>query len=366
MKLRLAAMILLVVLAGCGGQSPAPTETAEPTPSVTETVRSTPTETATATPTTTATPRPTATSTPRPPDNPWGKSPVTVAVSAGGIDESVRPSLAEALSFWESNLDETEYSELTFQIINDTDEADVVVEVTEELSMCGDRLEPQNVGCAPYPGPDGFDGQATVNMEAGYTAESRVAILKHEFGHTLGLTHDAPVDIMNPELSLTNLPQTDAVDKENPWEKDTIYIHVNDSAVPEPIRDDHGRHVDHAISYYQDGAEGFTPENVSIERTDSSEGADITVTFRDRSDIGDRDEWSSATVYGTDSDDDGRLEVFTDTEIELAYNVEGDYGVTSYNLGYWIAYSFAAQEGEYPPPWEQDTITYEDHWWQRA
>jgi hypothetical protein len=290
---------------------------------------------------------------------------VTVAV-AGDDAESLRPQLAEALSFWESNLEHSRYSEITFEIVADVDEANIVIEPTEDLAVCGNRLDPESVGCAPLPGDDGFSGQTTIHIETGYTDESQVTILKHEIGHTLGLTHDASMDIMQPRLALTNLPQTDAVDKANPWEQETIHIHVNDSAVPEPIRDEHDNHVGHAIGYYQDGGEGFFPENATLERTESPEDADITVTFGDRSDIGDRDQWSDATVYGTDSDDDGRLEVFTEADIQLAYNVEGDYGITSYNLGYWIAYSFAAQPGEYPPPWEQDDITYEDHWWQRA
>jgi predicted Zn-dependent protease len=353
-----------VLVAGCGGQSATQTDTATQTdrPTATSTATPTSTPTATSTPTPTALPTPTL----APPDNPWGKTPITVAIDDSAVDESVRAQLSTALAYWESNADDTEYTDLSFEIIEDTERADVVVEVTEDLRVCGSRLEPESVGCAPYPGSDGFDSQATIYMEAGYTPESRVTILKHEFGHTLSLTHGMDLEIMNPELSLTNLPQTNAVDKANPWEQDTIRIYVDDSAVPQPIRDDHERYVKHAIGYYQDGAEGFTPDNVTLERVESAEDADITVSFGDRSDIGDSDQVSNGSVYGSDSDNDGRLEVFTEAEIQLAYNVEGEYGITSYNLGYWIGYSFAAPPADHAPPWERDDITYTDHWWDRA
>jgi len=359
---RAVLLAMLLILAGCGGQSStAPTETSTPAPTTTSPLAPTGTPTATSTPTATAT------QTPTPPDNPWETDPITVAINDSVAYEPIQPQVQKALEFWEINAMQTPYRDVKFMLIENKKEADLVIRVDRFIELCGSKLADDYVGCSPKPGnDDAFDEQPVVRIERGYTADSRVTILKHQLGYVLGLTQDSDIDVMDPELNLTNLPQTDAVDKPNPWEKPTVRIYVDYSGAPVPIREDHREQVENALGYYQDGAEGFTPENVTIEQVESADRADITVKFDDRSNIGDRDEISNATVTGSDTDSDGRVERFTEATIYLGYNVEGEYGITSYNLGYWIAYSFAAQPGEYPPPWEQDGITYRDEWWKRA
>ena len=364
---RVILISVLLVLAGCGGQTTT-TPTAEPSPSQTATVSptATPTATSTLTATPTATPWPSPTATPAAPDNPWRADPITVAINDTEASERIRDQVVAALDFWESHSDSTLYSDLNFTITEANSDADVLIRVEEAVDTCGNSYDEAGVGCAPMPDEYGFSEQTVIRMEAGFTPESRETILKHEFGHTLGLGHNAPLDIMDAQVQLTGLPKTDAVEKQNPWKQSTISIYVDYSAVPEPIRADHRGQVDHAITYYQDGAEGFTPENVTIQTVENAEDADITVEFADRSNIGTSDQLSNGTVYGSNTDSDRALEVFTDAEIRLAYDVEGEYRLTSYNFGYWLGYSFGAPPKELPPPWKQDDITYQDDWWVRA
>jgi hypothetical protein len=358
---RAVFLALLLVLAGCGSQpSPAPGSGLTPI----DTATSSPTPTAKSSATATASPEPTATATPTPPDNPWGVDPITVAINDSVAYESVRPQVREALEYWEGNANVTAYRDLNFTLVDDRDEADLVIRVDRSIASCASDTAN---GCSPTPGNDGtFEERPVIRIERGYTADSRARLLKQQLGYVLGLSPGSGIEIMNPELNLTTIPRTDAFNLSNPWRKSTVYIHVNYSGAPAPTREAHREQVDHALTYYRNGAEGFTPPNVTIERVDSASEADMTVAFAESSTIGERSQFSDAAIFGRDTDDDGRLEVFTKVTIRLGFDVEGEYRLTAYNLGYWIAYGFAAQPGEYPPPWEDDSITYRDDWWTRA
>ncbi|MFB6187290.1 MAG: matrixin family metalloprotease [Halobacteriaceae archaeon] len=352
-------LVCLVLLAGCGGQTPAGTAT--PTTGATPT--STPTPTASQTPTATETPSSIQTSEP---DNPWGVETISVGIDSSTVKQPIRSQVESALEYWEASSSMTPYRDIRFELVNDTSNANILIQVQDDLSQCGLKFNESTVGCTRLPGEDGFSDQVIVRMESGYTADSRLIILKHELGHTLGVDHGSTLEVMQGAIQLAKLPQTDAVNKSNPWDKATVNIYANYSGVPEPIRTHHRKQVSHAISYYQNGAEGSMPNNVSVETVESPQEADIIVEFADRMDVGGRDQLSNASVYGSNLDEDRRLERYTSAEIRLAYDVEGQYRITAYGLGYWIAVLLGSSDEELPPPFADDSITYQDEWWKRA
>lgn len=282
---------------------------------------------------------------------PWGTGPVVVAVEAGAAgNRSVRPLVARAVDYWNRNAPRYGDYAAQFRLTKNASEADVVVRFREEVPCQG---ETGWLGCAPvYDATSDAAAPSYVDVRAGYTDESTVTTLKHEFGHLLGLTHgEAPRPVMNASHDAVRLPAPNVSERANPWPDRNVTVYVDDEGEPEPRQDAIATQVARTLDYYESGANGTTPPNVSFETVENRSEADVVVSFPSdptcRTGAG-----SCGRTYGRDVDADGRLEHYTRSRIEIS-GVPTD--AVGWHLGYWLGSALGATDrSELPPPFRTD------------
>lgn len=148
----------------------------------------------------------TTTQTTQKPDNPWGKLPVIVGlerVASGhrGINQKVQ----DTLTFWEDNAETYVGFPMEYAYEPNNSDADITVKVQEEIAVCGSHdTDYRTVGCAPLIESTAPE-TAEIRIVSDLEGETLLRVLKHEFGHTLGLDHgEEPQEIMSddPELRI--------------------------------------------------------------------------------------------------------------------------------------------------------------------
>lgn len=327
------AVVLVVVLAGCTVVLPSADES--PTRTATETVTTPTPTTAGNGPTTTV-------------DDGriWPDEPIVVAVEdATGSDRDFVPLVRPALEYWQGNASRYAGYPVEFVLEPDATDPDVEIQIVRDISDCNGTGDA--IGCAPYvTNRERIDRPVTVEIVAGLSDDSTIHVIKHELGHVLGLDHgDAPQDVMAPGTLVTTLPKTNATDRAMPWKDDTLTVLVNDSGVTDgdAVHDQ----IRHAVRYYDRGADGTVPENVSFEFVDDPERADVVISFPEEMPCGEGD-GSCGRRIGVDEDGDGALEYYTRLEISLT-NV--DVEATGWHVGYWLGYAFGFDEpSDWPEP----------------
>jgi len=339
MEWRAVIIAGLIVISGCGAAG-SPSSTATPTDTPTtdaDTVTRTPTPTATDTPvpTPTSTPELTATPLPAAAHNPWEKQEITVAISnTGEPDRNFEPLIESALEFWEQNATNTTDYEVEFDLVNDTSRADIVVSFVEDVGSCGPERE-EAIGCAPvYEYVGQADAQSNVEIETGYDNESTVLILKHEFGHTLGLDHNdtEPTWFMDAKISVGTFPKPDVDERDWKWKAHTITVYADVDAAVETRRDKLREEVRMTVNRYNRYEHEYIPENASIQIVDNPEKADIVVKIVDETPSGD---YSEVDIWGRDVDEDGSLEYYSEATIYIRDEYHDDVGQYA---GYWMGY----------------------------
>jgi hypothetical protein len=349
------ALAVLLVLSGClapfgGGESPIPV--GEQTPSVETSEPSPADETATRTPTTTATAAPDG-------SNPWGDDPVVVGVSdAANTGRDWSPMVREAAAYWEANAERYAGFPVEYEVRPDAEDPDVVVEFVDSVPDC-DGAE-DAAGCAPLvTDRRQIDRPETVSVRTGFSDESTVLVLEHEFGHTLGLTHsDAPADVMASRSVLYTTPRPNASERAFPWSDDefAVYVDAANATDPEGARDQ----VRHALDYYERGAPGM-PDNLTFTFVDDPAAADVTVSFADESPCSPNAASCGAT-RGWDPDGDGAVETYSNLRIVL---VDLDTEAVGWHVGYWTAFALGAQtDAEKPEPFRDASYSERrSEWW---
>jgi len=373
-NVRSVAVVVLVLLAGCSStlQETTTTGTTQDattipdtttSPAETETIRTT-----TATPnTTTATTVPT-TDGEQAVENPWGKQTVTVAVrNEVNQSRTLDPLVDQTLAYWNDEGSEYANYNVTFVRATDGRDPDIVVELVGQITECEDEDTDSTVGCAPLlDQQDVPEDPARVEVVAGYSNESTETILRHEFGHVLGIEHgEEPMPTMKAISSFRYLSQPDLADRAVPWQNSTLAVHVDVSTLPGHDREDAREQVRHALEYYESGADGAVPSNVSFQRTSNRSAADVRISFPDDAfDCGDErlreGSCGYSWVYDTDTDD--APEYFADYEIR----VRGlDTDAIGWHVGYWLSDAMGLGEDGRPAPFvDADYDDRRDEWWE--
>jgi len=376
---RLVVVALLVVLAGCSTGGPfhdtttATTQTTQavttgptPTAGTTTTATVTPTTTAGTTPSTPTTT--TATPTPTPPRaakiaNPWGSRTVTVGVVNRVNDRNVVPLVNRTLTYWNAHAAEFGAYDVHFVLRPNATSPDVRVAFVATVTDCGNHTDV--LGCSPLVdhGPV-TDRPLVVRIQAGYTDASTVDTMKHEFGHLLGIRHgEAPEPLMSPYATAARLRTPNATDRALPWTHSTLSVYVDYANVSESDRATYRDQVGHALDYYQAGANGTVPANVSFVRTSNRSAADVVVSFPTTlpSTCG-GGSGSCREFQGADPDEDGAPEWYTRFHVTVA---GVDAGAVGWYVGYQLGYAFgAANASELPPAFQHPSYeTAHSDWW---
>lgn len=380
-SLAVVALALLVVAAGCAspvgpgpddGDADAPTSTAasaatapppatetpltpaatgvSPTPDATQSVDPGPTadSAAPATPVETAVSR----------ESPWGDDPIVVGV-AGDPAREYAPLVRDAARFWEANDRRYLGYEVRFEVRPDAANPDVRVNFSDRVPGCGGASDA--AGCAPYiTDSRQIRRPVPVWVLTGLSDASTTRVVKHEFGHLLGLGHDDPPgDVMNASAVLYTRPQTNATDRAFPWNDSTFAVYADFSAAENP--DAAREQLDRAFAYYEAGAPGM-PDDLTFRYVDDPAAADVVVEFANESACG-GGVASCAGTRGTDPDGDGAAETYTRVRVTLA-DVPTD--AAGWHVGYWLAHALGAEDdGEKPPPFRDASASERrGEWWE--
>jgi len=295
------------------------------------------------------------------PENPWGAETVTVAVEAPepGTNESDYLALvADSVEYWNANDHRYGEYEATFDLDADAEDPDVVVRFTSTVRCRG---EPGWIGCAPLlDATTVVDGQTTVLINSEYDEATIERTVRHEFGHLLGIRHgEEPMPLMETSDSTAVRVESNAERRSNPWREDVIEVYVATDGLSEQRATVVDRQVGQAVAYYDRGAEGAVPENVTFRRTDSRSDAEVLVLFsedpRCRDGAG-----SCAEIDGVDTDGDGAVEYYSGSTIVLS-NVAGE--AVGWHVGYWMGEAMGAASREELPPAFRSGASRTGDWW---
>ncbi|RDI72020.1 zinc metalloprotease [Halopelagius longus] len=358
-SLRAVALAVLVVLAGCAVPVDIPTDDpsvgpSTPTDAPTDGTADSPTPDGTATDA-----DPTATAHPDR-ESPWGDDPIVVGVrDTADTDRNWAPLVREATAYWEERAEHYAGYPVEYAVRPDAENPDIVVRFVENIEDCENAAEA--AGCAPLVEDSRqIRRPARVSIRTGFSNSSTVLVLKHEFGHTLGLRHDdAPADVMASRSILYTESQPNATEREFPWEDEEFTVHVNTSGAREP--EAAREQVEHAFGYYE-GAPPGVPDNVSVEYVSDPADAEVTVRFAETPPCS-AEAASCAGTTGWDPDGDGAVETYSGLEIVVAADTDAD--AVGWHVGYWFAYALGMEDdSEKPPPFRD--ATYEERrseWW---
>jgi len=310
-----------------------------------------------------------ATATPRATLAP-GESPFPDRTLVVGVSNEVNrsrdfePLVAETIAYWEANAEQYAGYAVDYRLDPDAADPDFSVRFVAGIDECGsERGHP--AGCAPVIERQGqFDPPHDVRIQGGFSDASTLEVLKHEFGHTLGLRHDdAPAEVMRAESVLTTLPQTDALNKSYAWASTPLSVYVDLSATPQGDRDELDRQVEETLAYFERGAAGTVPDNVSFVRTQNRTAADVVIQVGGETPC-ERDRGSCRYAGGVDPDGDGRLETFERVEV---YVLGLEPEAVGWHVGRHVGYGLSLnEESEYPEPLKADASFSErrSDWWE--
>lgn len=292
--------------------------------------------------------------------NPWNTDEVVVAIDGPpGRTDEYRGAVADAIEFWNRN--DVRFGKYSANFVLDPDarDPDVVVEFTETV-VCDS--ETGWLGCAPILNASSRpDRPTTVQIDLAHGNASIERTVKHEFGHLLGIRHgDAPMPLMGPQRTVQRVPETNVSDRDNPWQTDEISVYVDYGDLGDERAAETRIQIQRALDYYNDGADGTVPEDVSFVETASREEADVVVLFYD-------DPWcrdgpgSCGDIRGLDTDGDGAVEYHTRSWIALS---DVRTRAIGWHVGYWLGASMGADsQSELAPPFHSGANRTGD-WWE--
>lgn len=301
---------------------------------------------------------------PDPNGTPWPwQSTVTIGVTdETGGDRDYRPFVDETLAYWVAHDEEYGDYATDFEFRPNASNPDVEIRIVESILQCGVHtpIDGRFTGCASL-----LDGDAVAKhtevVEISYdqSDESIVTTMKHEFGHLYGIEHgEEPMPLMNASFRGETLPRPNATERDLPWRSNTLTVYVDDTNVSKYDRDEVRREVRGATDYYESGADGYVPDNLTFEFVSNESVADVTVVFLDS--FGDGSGGSDVRVYGRDTDGDGALEHYTSGTIRVA-DIEDDR--VGWHVGTHFGYLLGLDTvDDLPPPFDNPRRDDRDDW----
>lgn len=290
--------------------------------------------------------------------NPWGEETLTVVVANDASPwRNVTGIVATALRYWERNDGRYAPYQVDYTLQPDARNPDVVVRYVDEVGPCAGTSSTESVGYAPQVGRDETPPRpATVCIRAGYTDLTTLTVVKHEFGHLLGIGHDDPPQpLMRTNRERTTLPQPSESFRRFAWLEPNVSVYANYSGIYARREYRARRQLAHVTEYYDRTGSAVLGRTVSMSLTDNRTRADVVVRFPRQSQCPTPNWGSCGTVVrGPDGE----------PQIQLTLTNAHEEAV-GWHVGYWLGFTFdPTHRSQLPHPFRN--TTYHDRraaWW---
>jgi hypothetical protein len=273
------------------------------------------------------------------------------------VERNVTAMVDSAVSYWERHADRYVNYSIDFVVVPDAEDPDVLVTFQETVECRGTTGW---LGCAPdVESVHDTSETMVVAIKSGYTNESTIRTIKHEFGHVLGLDHgQEPMPLMSPRQESLTLERPNVDGRTFPWRDRNLSVYVDYRSIPPDRQAEAAQQVSHALEYYHEYEDSSRWKNVSFVATSNREAADILIDFEAESSLL-QGAGSIGQPKGPDTDGDGQVEYYTESRIVVS-NVQ--VNAIGWHVGYWLGVSLGAGDAsELPDPFRNGTRTGE--WW---
>jgi hypothetical protein len=280
--------------------------------------------------------------------DPWpGSNDLTVRIeNPAGSPKNTTALVQSAIDYWEANESRYAQYQADWSVEPDAQDPDVTVRFVRDIDSCGLYISDDTIGCASQLNDSLANPPEVVEIQTGYTADSMVDTIKHEFGHLYGLNHSSePQPLMAAEGVANLVPVPNATERNNTFGKGhfTVYIDGSDSGLAtESIR----KRAKTALDYYASGADGYLEDGLSYEFTDNRTQADIVLTVARSGEFCNLDAGSCSSYFGENLDSDPAFERYTRLNI---YVYDIPVSTLSWHIGAQL--SALSPEGS-PPPFD--------------
>ncbi|MFB6299933.1 MAG: matrixin family metalloprotease [Halobacteriales archaeon] len=295
--------------------------------------------------------------------SPWNRTKLVVAIDRP-VDHEVNTTelVADALEYWNNRGREHAKYPAEFTLKPGVEDPDILIRFESQIDCTTAQWE---LGCAPVLTSNSTpEPPEIVRIEAGYTNETTRRVLKHEFGHILGIRHgESPQSLMQPRYAATTRQQLpNASERLNPWGRTTLTVYIDQERLPPWSTERYYDQIRHALAYYQNGADGVAPRSLTFRFVDQRSDANIVISYWPQGSCEGVMVGSCATSAGVDLDRDASREYLTQIRIALAGVNPRAVG---WHVGYWTGLSLKpAGAPALPQPFQMtDPADRTSRWW---